>query len=154
MKVKDKDLFMRYAIPCADTLVKRGSITQEKLVELIGKMACGKMFSDEDTDIFKVAKVHCTLMAKKSGKSEIDSEIIEEYFLERHDEVVDDRFKLMGDFDPERCRVKSGEVMSVADRKALVKTRKGESEYRTDFIPGVKKGDTVIVHRDFIVKKN
>jgi hypothetical protein len=153
MKVTDKKLFMRYAIPCADTLVERGNITQGRLDDLIRKMVSGLEFTGDDISIFKVAKAHCTMIAKRNGKKEIDAEVIEEYFLGKHDKVVDERYEQMRDFDPERCRIYTGKVLLVKDGKATVETPKGRSEFRADFLPDVMKGDSVIVHRDFIVKR-
>ena len=89
---------------------------------------------------------------RRSKDVSIDADIIEEYFLGKHDQVVDERFELMGDFDPERCRIYEGTIISINDDKALVKLEKKESEYRTDFVSDVKVGDKVIVHRDFVVK--
>jgi hypothetical protein len=153
MKINNKKLFLKYAIPCAETLVKRGQINQERLNELIEKIVKNKKIFDEDVDMFKVAKAHSTILAKELGKDEIDEEVIEKYFLEKHDEVVDERFEQMNDFDPDKCRIKNGKVLSIGNGEALVETTKNKSSYRIDFVPDIKRGDFVIVHRDFIVRK-
>lgn len=152
MNQEEKQLFMKFAIPCADTLIERDEITQDVMDGLIKKIVDGDEILDEEIAIFKVANSHCRFLAKKNSKDEIDTETIEQYFLGMHDEVVDDRFKQMGDFDPETCRIFSGKVVSV-NGLATVETINDESEYRKDFVPEIKAGDLVLVHRNFIVKK-
>ncbi|MBU5688054.1 MAG: hypothetical protein KQA41_01015 [Candidatus Aenigmarchaeota archaeon] len=46
-----------------------------------------------------------------------------------------------------------GEVLSIKDNKAIIKTEFGIKEYKTDFVKKLRVGDRVIVHYDFIVEK-
>ena len=154
MIVKDRRLFLSYAIPCANTLMERGSITKEGIDELLNAIINERPIEDKDVDIFKVAKAHCTVIAKSLGKDVIDTEVIEEYFLRKHDEVVDERYAQMGDFDPETCRIFSGRVVSINSGFANVDTIRGNGRYRIDFTPKIKTNDYVIVHRDFVVRKS
>ncbi|MBL7160823.1 MAG: hypothetical protein ISS93_03170 [Candidatus Aenigmarchaeota archaeon] len=150
MNPNDRLLFLKYALPCGQTLVKRGELSQGKLDSLIQKVSCSLDVPDAER-IFKVAYAHCSLLAKRAGKP-IDQKIIRQYFLEKHDEVIDKRFQEMRDFDPVQCQVLRGEVLE-AGEKAVVKTPSGTREFRTDFAPDLERGDRVILHWDFVVEK-
>jgi hypothetical protein len=149
---KSRKLFMRYALPCAGTLVKRCSISQDKVdswIEMIRKDVVPPKGSELT---FKVAVSACTLIAMENGKKIIDEEVIRDYYLFRHDSMIDRRYEEMGDFDPVACRIRSGVVEHVADGFALVKNALGVHSYRTDYCP-VSKGDLVTTHWDFVVEK-
>jgi hypothetical protein len=148
-----RPLFMKYALPCAGTLVKRGKVRKEYIDELIDAVKSGKEIPAGAEKIFAVAFAACSLLAKDKGKDIIDDEIIHEYFLSGHDTIIEKRYEEMGDFDKEACRVCIGTVESKGTGKAEVKTKSGSSVFRTDFAPSLKKGDSVITHWDFIVEK-
>jgi len=95
----------------------------------------------------------CFNIAEKMKKDSVDSEVIRQYFLFEHDKVVDDRFKLMGDFNPIDCKTYAGKVLSVHDKYAIVETPLGKRKYKTVFAKDVKKNDYVVVHFDYIVEK-
>ncbi|MFN6992442.1 MAG: HypC/HybG/HupF family hydrogenase formation chaperone [Fervidobacterium sp.] len=102
---------------------------------------------------FIVAVSMLKIIAKKMNKEEIDDDVIRQYYIVDHSKVVDKRYEEMGDFDPLMCRVKVGKIISIDGKMAKVKTEIGEHEYRTDFVNDLRKGDTVIVHYDFICEK-
>ncbi len=147
MNNEDRLLFMRYALPCAGTLVKRGNINQEEVDRLIEIVKNKDEIPTGAENVFKVAMTACKLIAKDSGR-EIDSEIIRDYFINRHDEIIDKRFEEKKDFDPEACRVRKGVVSKASRGFATV----GTKVYRTDFC-NIRKGDTVVTHWDFVVEK-
>ena len=153
MEISDRILFMKYALPCAGTLVRRGTVTQEYVDSLISIVARGAEPYDGAERMFKVANAVCNDLAEKMGKSSIDSEVIRKYFLLEHARVVDDRYKLMGDFDPVACNTYSGKVVSLDFGKAVVKTRLGSNTYRIDFANDIREEDEVIVHWDFVVER-
>ena len=153
MEVSDRKLFLKYAIPCAETLKKRGSITGEEIDKLITILRNNEEIPEGSEKVFKVALAMCSYIAMREGKREIDEEVIRRYFLYEHDKAIDQRFQEMGDFDPEACRTYPGKVAEVKEKTIFVRTPKGVKEYRNDFIRRVKKGDLVVVHRDFVVEK-
>ena len=153
MKIEDRLLFLRYALPCASTLVKRGNVTQEYINRLIVLVSQGKVPKEDVENMFKVANAMCESIAERMGKSAIDADVIRQYFLLEHSKVVDDRYQLMKDFNPVDCRVYAGRVLKVNDGYALVKTRLGKKLCSTVFAKKVKKGEEVAVHFDFIVEK-
>lgn len=152
MKPEDRRLFFKYALPCAGTLVKRGKVTQEYINGLVELVSNGGLPEDKAESIFKVANAMCPVVAEKMGKRGIDSDVIRQYFLLEHSAVVDDRYELMGDFDPVACKTYKGKVMRVEDGHAVVRTSLGEKPYRTTFAKQVQEGDEVVVHWDYVVE--
>ncbi len=153
MRISDRLLFFRYALPCAGTLVKRGTISQRQLDEMITQVASGSEPEPGAETVFKVAIAMLDHYAGAMGKEAVDAEVIRRYFLLEHSEVVDERARLMGDFSPASCKTYPGRVVSTDGDRAIVETRLGRHEYRTDFANGVEKGDTVVVHWDFVVER-
>lgn len=153
MRIKDRLLFLKYALPCAGTLVKRGKVSQEYIDTLVRLVAEGNVPEEDAEKIFRVATAMCDAIGSRMGKGAVDCDVIRQYFLLEHSEVVDDRYKLMGDFNPTDCKTYAGKVLEVDGDSALIETRLGKKEYRTVFAKGVRSGDMVVVHFDFIVEK-
>lgn len=140
-------------MPCAQTFVKRRKISQEDLDIIIKNFSRGKMPKKGFESIFLVANNMLKIIAMKMGKDKIDMKVIRQYYLVDHDKVVDKRYEEVGDFDPIACKIRVGEVLSIKDNKAIIKTEFGIKEYKTDFVKKLRVGDRVIVHYDFIVEK-
>jgi hydrogenase maturation factor len=153
MQIKNKRLFFCYALPCAQTFVKRNQLKQEELDKIIEDFSKGKLPKDGFEDTFKVAMSMLKILALKLGKSDIDEQVMRQYYLVEHDKVVDQRYEEVGDFDPFACKIRIGEVLTIKGNKATVKTEFGMKDYRIDFVKNLKIGDQVIVHYDFIVEK-
>lgn len=153
MRVVERMLFLRYALPCASTFVTRGVISQGYLDNLVKQVSENRLPDENVEDLFKVARAMCTAIAKRMAKDVVDAEVIRQYFLLEHGPVVDERYELMGDFDPVGCKTRAGRVMEVNGAFAQVETSLGRQKYRTDFCRGLAKGDTVSTHYDFIVER-
>jgi len=153
MLIKDRLLFLKYALPCARTLVKRGKISQGDVNSAIRQVAGNNVPETKIEGIFKVANFECSRLAKKAGKACIDSGTIRRYFLLEHNAVVDERFELMKDFNPSACKTYAGRVARIGKGYALVETPLGRKRYKTDFCKGVKRNDTVAVHFDYIIER-
>lgn len=149
---KDRLLFLKYAVPCATTLVQRKTISKKNFEELLENVKNGKTPSGEPEKIFKVAYAMCSSKALAKNK-EIDAKTIRDYFWLGHDAVVDERFGLMRDFDPGHCKTFPGIVTQTNGEKAMVKTSLGKVECSTAFEKKAKKNDFVVVHRGYIVEK-
>jgi len=149
----DRLLFLRYALPCASTLVKRGNVTREYIEGLVEQVSRRKPPEEDAEKLFKVANVMCDSVAERMHKQSTDAEVIRRYFLFEHSKVVDDRFELMKDFSPVDCRTYAGKVVRLADGNATVETILGQMEYRNPFVSDAKVGDDVVVHFDFVVEK-
>lgn len=153
MRIDDRLLFLRYALPCAGTLVKRGVVSQGQVNGMISLVSKNRLPPEGAEGIFKVANAMCTVIARRMGKESIDADVIRQYFLLEHSRVVDDRFELMGDFNPVDCKTYAGKVVEAGADSALVKTTLGERRYKMVFAKDVKKGDNVAVHFDFVIEK-
>jgi hydrogenase maturation factor len=153
MRIEDRLLFLKYALPCAGAFIRRGNVSQGYVDGLIKMVAEGNVPAERAETMFKVADAQCEAIATKEGKSSIDSDVIREYFLVEHSRVVDDRFELMRDFDPVACKTYVGVVRSIGSESAVVETRLGKGHYKTLFARGVKVGDKVITHYDFVIEK-
>ena len=153
MEISNRILFFKYALPCAETLIKRGDLSQEEFVKMLAKVSRGEEPEKNSENVFKVAMAHLKFVSMQKKKNEIDEDSIREYFLFGHDEAVDERFEKMGDFDQEKCRTYPGIVKEVKDGKTLVETPLGTEYYKNDFAKDLKIGEFVVVHRDFVVEK-
>ncbi|OGI12401.1 hypothetical protein A3K64_01050 [Candidatus Micrarchaeota archaeon RBG_16_36_9] len=144
-------LFMKYALPCSPTLVKRGSVSRYEIKKLIKIISQGEKVSSSPEKLFKTAYSMCVGIAKSLGKSNVDKNVIRKYFLFEHDKIVDRRYDEFGDFNAMRCRTFAGIVVNT--NKMIVQTIIGRRKYRNDLVSGLKKGDSVVVHRDFVVER-
>lgn len=153
MRISDRLLFLRYALPCASTLVKRGAVNQQHIDDLILMVSNNRVPKENVEKMFKVANVMCGNIAKRMGKSSVDTNVIRRYFLLEHSKVVDDRYQLMRDFNPIDCKTYAGKVISIANGGAIVDTSLGKKRYKTVFAKGVKENDKVAVHYDYIIEK-
>ena len=150
---KARALFMKYALPCAGTLVKRGTVKGSEARDLMEKASSGIEMPKGSEKIFKTALRECEKIARKSGKASIGTESVRKYFFFGHDDAVRKRYKKFRDFDPASCAVYPGKVKSAGDGKAVVETPMKASEFSTRLCPEIKKGDWVSVHRNFIAEK-
>lgn len=148
LKVSDKGLFLRYAVPCGSVLVGRGTISQEFLDEMKTKVVNNEEIDDKYVQFYKVALFFLTKIAKSLGKQVIDKEVIHKYYFEEHDEVVTARSKVKTDVNERLCKVKPGKILKI-NGKATVETPLGEFEVKLDFIPEAKVGDHITVHYNY-----
>ena len=153
MRISDRLLFLKYALPCASTLVRRGNVKQEYLDSLILMVSDNRVPKENAEEMFRVANAMCESIAARMKKSSIDTEVIRQYFVMEHSKVVDDRYELMRDFNPVDCRTYTGEVVSLEDGEAVVSTVLGNRRYKTLFAKDIKKNDKVIVHYDYVIEK-
>jgi len=156
MKKDDELLFLKYALPCAGTLLGKRvldrMVTQADIDSWTAEVSEGRVPPGIAKNTFRLAWVMCDAIARKLGKKEIDAEVIQEYFLFEHNEVIKENAELMPHKDTFDCRIYPGKVLDVKDGRAIVETRLGEKEYKTAFMKtdGLNKGDTVAVHFDYI----
>ncbi len=151
MRVEDKILFLRYAMPCASTFVTRHIISQDDANSMIEQVSHGAV-PKSAMRMFNVAHAMCEVTAREMNKAVIDAAVIRQYFHGKHNEVVDYDYAMMHDFDPDCCKIHIGKVVAVGAGGATVETDLGQKLYRTDFC-NVKEGDEVAVHYDFIVER-
>ncbi len=153
LPVKNKELFLRYAVPCGEVLVKRGDLRKELLKKLHDSVMYGQDIDLPVERFFPVASKMCTILAKKMGKKAIDDEVIRKYFLIEHEKALLWRKQIKPDINIKDCRVYPGRVIKIYSGKALVKTPMGEVMLRTDFVKNLKPRDWVTKHYDYVIEK-
>ncbi|MCD6495905.1 MAG: hypothetical protein J7K54_01405 [Candidatus Aenigmarchaeota archaeon] len=155
LPIENRDLFLRYAVPCGDVLVRRGELQKELLDSMRNAVKEGSDVEFSIEDKFKVASRMCTILAKQMNKDRIDDEVIRRYFLVEHEKAILWRKQVKPDIDVEECKVYAGRITKLDDRFAFVKTPLGEVMLRTDFREGLKlkEGDWVSKHYGYIAEK-
>lgn len=152
MKITDRSLFLRYAIPCGHVLVKRGDLKQETLDSVKERLLRGEGVREDLEALFPIAVRMCKLLAQKSGKGAIDPEVIRDYFWREHAKAVEWRAEIYPDLPKEECLTFPARVLEPG-KNPLVETPLGKKRAKADFVSQVKKDDWVIVHYDYIVEK-
>lgn len=156
-KREDTVLFLRYALPCArDNLVKRGTWSPAELEKAIASVSENKVPAGKVENRFPVANAMCESIAEEKGKSEVDAAVIREYFLLRHNGVIEKRVanrETPKGFDKLACMTRAGRVLKVGEGFAIVETDLGKKRYKTNFARGLKEGDAVAVHFDYVSEK-
>jgi len=152
LPITDKELFLRYAIPCGEVLVKRGSLDPKLLKKAERIVTDGKTANIKPEEMFPTAAKMCTLLAHKMGKKAIDAEVIRRYFLFEHEKAVRWRMKIYPDVIPEKCIVYPARVLRSGEL-LLVNTPGGKKILDTRFAPEVKRGDWVSTHYSYASEK-
>jgi hypothetical protein len=153
LPIKDKELFLSYAIPCGEVLVKRGELREELLKKLNDSVRDREEIGIPVENVFKVATRMCTILAKRMSKKEIDSEVIRRYFLIEHEKAIKWRKETKPDLKVRDCLVYPGRILRFDPEGILVKTRLGDKFFRGDFARGLKPRDWVSVHYDYVAEK-
>jgi hydrogenase maturation factor len=153
LPIKDKELFLRYAIPCGEVLVGRGELRKELLDKLNDSVSHGQEIEIPVEEVFKVASRMCTIIARQMGKREIDSEVIRRYFLLEHEKAIRWRKQTFPDISVRECKVYPGKVILSDSKGAIVKTPVGERKLKGNFVKKLKTGDWVSTHYDYIPER-
>ena len=150
LEIIDKELFLKYAIPCGHVLVDRGSLEKEVLERLNKKMIDNQTIRENISEYFPIAAKMTTIIAKRLSKDVIDEEVIRQYFLQEHDQAVKWRSSIFPDIPKDECMIQPGRIKNINGETMLVNTPRGELELKRDFVPEALKGGLVTVHYDFV----
>ncbi len=150
--MSNKELFLRYAIPCGEVLVKRGDLNREVLKKLDERTRDGKDTKLPVEKYFPVAGKMCEILASRAGKSRIDEEDIRRYFLREHDKAIRWRRLFFKDVNLKECLVKPGRVMK-AGEKTVLNTPLGRRVLEKNFEPEIRRNDWVSFHYDHICER-
>ena len=149
LPIADKELFLKYAIPCGRVLVERGTLDSKVLERLHRNVTYERDIRERVEECFPVASKMTSIIARRMGKDSVDAEVIRKYFLLEHKKAVDWRARLFPDIRKEECIVYPARVLE-AGNKIVVNTPVGERAVRDDFVKGLKRNDWVTVHYDFV----
>lgn len=153
LPIKDRELFLRYAVPCGGVLVRRGELRESLLDNFRHSVRDKQEIKEPIEDVFKVASRMCTILAKQMGKTEIDAGVIRKYFLSEHEKAIEWRRQVKPDINVKDCIVRPGRVLRIDPDGVMVRTKLGEKLFRNDFAGDVKVNDWVSVHYDYISEK-
>ena len=149
LEIEDKELFLKYAIPCGQVLVRRGTLDGAVLQELNRRMVDGSAIKGDIGKYFPVAAKMTSIIATEMGKEMVDSEVIRRYFLSEHDKAVKWRASIFPDIPVDECMIQPGRVIKTTGDNIIINTPNGEKLFRKDFIPEARRGDMVTLHYDF-----
>ncbi len=136
-KLKAKNLFLKYAMPCLVERIRKGEITEEEFEKFCEDLVEEKDIPDEELyRLFPVAMNFINDSVKKKDKFDgkvaiIDKDVVRQYFWYDHDVVVEKRMN------PERkkyCLVLPGKVKEVDGKIAIVQTPLDKREVNLAFI--------------------
>lgn len=151
--------FIKYAYPCAHILCKvRKDVSEEEFRAMEDAAINNKIMDREYLErVFFRAFNRIGKIAQELGKDKWDKEVIEEYFVGRHNDVLEksdypESFK-------EMCCVYGGEVVELDEKGGVVvlyKSRDGTTrkrKVRKDYFKDLKIGDKVRIHWQYVVEK-
>jgi len=135
--IKNKRLFLNYAMPCLVERIRRGEFKLEEFEKLCEDLIEGREIPDEEMyNLFPVAMSFIEDSAKKLDKIKdnvlaLDNDVIHQYFWYDHDSVVKSRMN------PERrdyCFVLPAKVKKIFGKEGIVETPKGERRVSLAFL--------------------
>lgn len=150
--------FLRYAFPCAFIKLQQGKLTK-KLYDSLHEAALGKKAVTKAglMKVFPLALGHIEQIATEKKINKWSVEAIKEYFWEKHDDVIEAGEGFYASAPKvlcELCRVAPAEVLRRGGNWAVVKFANNKSRsVLTELVPGLKKGDRVMVHYGYVVEK-
>ncbi|MBN2102095.1 MAG: hypothetical protein JW716_04460 [Candidatus Aenigmarchaeota archaeon] len=153
LPIKDREMFLKYAIPCGDVLVDRGELKQRLLDKMKGSVIDQKELNYDIENTFKVATRMCTILGTNMGKSDIDEEVIRKYFLHEHEKAIQWRMQIKPDVIPEKCMVYPGRVVNTNSKGVTLNTPLGRVVAKDEFIDRLRTGDWVSMHYSQIAEK-
>ncbi len=150
---ESKELFLKYAIPCGNVLIKRKKLSKARLDSIKSALMKGKEVRGIE-NTFRIAANMCYIISKKMRKKGIDKSVIRKYFWSEHSRAISWRHKIYKDFDTQLCKVYPGRVIKMEKAgKVLVLTPIGNRRLRKEFIPDLAINDLVTVHYNYCIEK-
>lgn len=143
----NKRLFLRYALPCAEELIKRKEVTKEYIEEIKYCLKNNKKVKEKYLKTFKIAYSYCKEIGKKIKRKAMDEEVIRRYFWFEHDKIVD----IMGS--KLECKILPGKIEKINGKKAIVITPIGKKLCSLEFAKGVKENSFVTLHYNYVVER-
>ncbi|MBL7054603.1 hypothetical protein ISS05_02510 [Candidatus Woesearchaeota archaeon] len=151
-----ENYFLRYAFPCAFILKQRGEINQKKYDWLFDIAVNNKYIKKEELEkIFFRAFNYIDELAKEKNKGRWDFEIIKEYFLKRHNEIIEqgrDMYKDAPETLKELSKVIEAEITDKKEDILEIRFNNKKRFVSNIFVPEAKIKDKVRVHYGFAVE--
>ena len=151
-----ENYFLRYAFPCAFIIKQRGEISQEEYDKLLDTAINNKSVEREELEkIFFRAFKYINELAKEKNRAKWDFSIIKEYFLKRHNELIEqgrDMYKNAPKTLRDLSKVNEAEIINKKSNILEVKFNNKKRFVSNVFVPEAKIGDKVRIHYGFAVE--
>ncbi len=151
-------LFLKYAFPCAFIIKQRGEI-DSKTFKTLEDAAVNNNVLDRSLleKIFFRAFERIDKVAVEMKRHRWDAEVIREYFVKRHNEIIDNgmySYAAAPESLKDLCKVHVATVKRISGKYLVV----GYGDERTrpvmgNLVRGVKEGDKVTIHYGYAVEK-
>ncbi|MFH1376227.1 MAG: HypC/HybG/HupF family hydrogenase formation chaperone [Candidatus Woesearchaeota archaeon] len=149
--------FLKYSFPCAFIANQRGVINFEEFKRLEDAAINNKVLPREFLEkVFVMAFGRIQKLADELGKDKWNFDVIKEYFITRHNDIIDQGFSSYAKA-PESlknlCRIHKAKVLEIRDDFLIVEY--GGNRKRTvmkSLVPGVSIGDSVSIHYGYAVE--
>ena len=155
--MKVENYFLRYAFPCAQIILERGELTQEEHEELRNIAINNKEISKERLEkIFFRAFEEIDEVAEEIGKRRWDLETIKEYFLHKHNIIIDQGKGDYKNWPPamrELSKVLKAKVIGKKDNVLIVEYNGKKRNVLNSFVPEARISDSVMIHYGYAVEK-
>lgn len=155
--MRSEEYFFRYAFPCSQVLLQLKRISEADYDSLEGMFlrrevpARGKL---EET--FPVAFVRIKKLAARMDKNYWDFDVIKEYWLRDHNEVID-RGEGIYEVAPESfkrmCRINVADVVEREGDNIIVRYGENKRVVSNFLVPDVTVGEKVRIHYGYAIEK-
>lgn len=154
--MKPEVFFIKYAYPCAFIIKQRGEIDQAQMNELENAAVNEIPLPKEKLEkIFFRAFKRIEPIARELKKDKWDLEVIKEYFLNRHSNLVEKGFEMNEDIPrtlKELCKVHKAKVVEKKDNLLVVQFNNKTRTVISDIVPEATVGDIVTIHYGYAVE--
>ena len=155
--------FFKYAFPCAQVKLKLGSITPEKYEKLKQIFLENSSPNKQELEnAFPPAFKRIKKLTEKKHKKIWDSEVIREYWIKNHNEVInqgDGMYGIASEQFKDLCKIHVAEVIEISPstkelRVIYNNNQEKKSRIVSSFlVPNINVGDKVRIHFAFAVEK-
>ncbi len=151
--MEPENFFLKYAFPCSWVIYARGEISLEEYNVLKEAALEGKKLSRDFLEkVYFRAFERLSRIAEEMNKDKWDMQVIEEYFRNRHNSIVElsEHPQLIKEF----CKVYESTIKSISDEFYIVKYGLNkERKVKKVFVPNANIGDRIRIHYDYAIEK-
>ena len=155
--MRSEEYFFRYAFPCSEVLLQLKRIDQEDYDSLEKMLLKGEVPSRSDLErIFPVAFERIKRLAGKMGRDYWDFDVISEYWLRDHNDVIDRGEGIYGvasESFKKLCRVNVADIVERKGDNLIVEYDGGKRVVSDVLVRDVNVGDKVRIHYGYAVEK-
>tara|TARA_Y100000310_G_scaffold343478_1_gene451309 strand:+ start:2352 stop:2828 length:477 start_codon:yes stop_codon:yes gene_type:complete len=148
--------FLKYAFPCSFILRQRNEISQQQYDQLeksaINNITLPKELLEKT---FHRAFERIEKLASKNNKDKWDLDIIKQYFLQHHNELINDGMYTYAEAPEtlkELCKVKKAKVTEIKDDILIVEIENKPRPVMNSLTPNAKIGDLITIHYGYAVE--